>query len=110
MRCFFSTCVFDEDVEELEKADRRVREVLNLNRLRYYIPGYENLARMHFACVPGQISLMPGEYLFLSTLSVALCFFLQCGSFGSDAEGIFVHDRMYQVPLRKDIWDAGKSG
>ena len=22
--------------------------------------------------------------------------------------GIYVHDRMYQVPLRKDIWDAGK--
>lgn len=108
VRCFFSACVFDENEEELEKADRRVREVLNLNRLRYYIPGYENLARMHFACVPGQISLMPGEYLFLSTLPVALCFFLQCGSFGSDAEGIFVHDRMYQVPLRKDIWDAGK--
>lgn len=37
-----------------------------------------------------------------------MCFFLQCGSFRNDSEGIYVHDRMYQVPLRKDIWDAGK--
>ena len=63
---------------------------------------------MHFACVPGQISLMPVEYLFLTTLPIALCFFLQCSKFSNDAEGIYVHDRMYQVPLRKDIWDAAK--
>ncbi len=57
---------------------------------------------------PGQIHLMPRKYLFLTTLPMALCFFLQCGSFRNDSEGIYVHDRMYQVPLRKDIWDAGK--
>lgn len=51
---------------------------------------------------------MPRKYLFLTTLPIALCFFLQCGSFRNDSEGIYVHDRMYQVPLRKDIWDAGK--
>lgn len=51
---------------------------------------------------------MPRKYLFLTTLPMALCFFLQCGSFRNDSEGIYVHDRMYQVPLRKDIWDAGK--
>jgi len=108
VRFFFSACVFDESEAELENADKRIREILNLNRLKYYIPGYENLARMHFACVPGQISLMPGKYLFLTTLPIALCFFLQCSKSANDSEGIYVHDRMYQTPLRKDIWDAGK--
>lgn len=110
VRSFFSVCVFDGSDTELEKADKRIREILNLNRFKYYIPGYGNLARMHFACVPGQISLMPVEYLFLTTLPIALCFFLQCSKFSNDAEGIYVHDRMYQVPLRKDIWDAAKKG
>ena len=108
VRSFFSVCVFDESEAELEKADKKIRETLNLARLGYYIPGYENLAAVHFACVPGQIHLMPRKYLFLTTLPMALCFFLQCGSFRNDSEGIYVHDRMYQVPLRKDIWDAGK--
>ena len=108
VRSFFSVCVFDESEAELEKADKKIRETLNLARLGYYIPGYENLAAVHFACVPGQIHLMPRKYLFLTTLPIALCFFLQCGSFRNDSEGIYVHDRMYQVPLRKDIWDAGK--
>ena len=109
VRSFFSVCVFDESEAELEKADKKGSgETLNLARLGYYIPGYENLAAVHFACVPGQIHLMPRKYLFLTTLPMALCFFLQCGSFRNDSEGIYVHDRMYQVPLRKDIWDAGK--
>ena len=108
VRSFFSVCVFDESGAELEKADKKIRETLNLARLGYYIPGYENLAAVHFACVPGQIHLMPRKYLFLTTLPMALCFFLQCGSFRNDSEGIYVHDRMYQIPLRKDIWDAGK--
>lgn len=108
VRTFFSICVFDEDEAELERAEKRVRETLNLNRLKYYIPGYGNLASIHFACTPGQIHLLPARYQFLATLPVSLCFFLQCSTFRNDSEGIIVHDRMYQVPLRKDIWDAGK--
>ena len=86
VRSFFSVCVFDESEAELEKADKKIRETLNLARLGYYIPGYENLAAVHFACVPGQIHLMPRKYLFLTTLPIALCFFLQCGSFRNDSE------------------------
>ena len=74
VRSFFSVCVFDESEAKLEKADKKIRETLNLARLRYYIPGYENLAAVHFACVPGQIHLMPRKYLFLTTLPIALCF------------------------------------
>ena len=61
VRSFFSVCVFDESGAELEKADKKIRETLNLARLGYYIPGYENLAAVHFACVPGQIHLIAAE-------------------------------------------------
>lgn len=108
VRTHFSVCIFDEKGEELDRAEKAVKEILNINQFRYYIPGYENLGRMHFSCVPGQVSLMPKDYLFLTTLPIALCFFVQCSEYQNDAEGIFVHDRMYQIPLRKDIWDARK--
>ena len=42
VRSFFSVCVFDGSDTELEKADKRIREILNLNRFKYYIPGYGN--------------------------------------------------------------------
>lgn len=108
VRSHFSVCVFSDNEAELLKADNQIREVLNLNGFKYYIPGYDNLARMHFSCVPGQIASLPKDYLFLATLPVSLCFFLHCSTFKNDDEGIYVHDRMYQIPLRKDIWDAKK--
>lgn len=46
--------------------------------------------------------------MFLSTLSVALCLFLTCSTLRSDAEGIQLQDRLYRIPIKKDIWDAGK--
>lgn len=108
VRTFFSICIFDESQAVLEKVEKSVKETLNINQFRYYIPGYENLGRIHFSCVPGQISCMPGQYLILTTLPIAICLFLQCSGYRNDDEGIYVHDRMYQIPLRKDIWDAGK--
>lgn len=108
VRTHFSVCIFDESGSNLDKAEKTVKETLNINQFKYYIPGYENLAKIHFSCVPGQISCMPKEYLVLTTLPIALCLFLQCSEYMNDNEGIFVHDRMYQIPLRKDIWDAAK--
>lgn len=108
VRTHFSVCIFDEPGSNLDKAEKTVKETLNINQFKYYIPGYENLAKIHFSCVPGQISCMPKEYLVLTTLPIALCLFLQCSEYMNGNEGIFVHDRMYQIPLRKDIWDAAK--
>lgn len=108
VRTHFSVCIFDESDSELDKAEKAVKETLNMNQFHYYIPGYDNLGKIHFSCVPGQISCMPKEYLILTTMPIALCFFLQCSEYQNDKEGIYVHDRMYQIPLRKDIWDASK--
>ena len=52
VRTFFSICIFDESQAVLEKAEKSVKETLNINQFRYYIPGYENLGRIHFSCVP----------------------------------------------------------
>lgn len=108
VRTFFAISIFDEDEKELIRAEKKVKERLNMNQLRYYVPGYENLGTMHLACVPGQINILPKKYLFLTTLPVAVCLFLHTSTFRNDDEGIYVHDRMFQTPLKKDIWDAKK--
>ena len=108
VRSFFSICLFDKDAKEVERAEKKVREILNLAGFKYYIPSYEHLAAIHLAAMPGQLTCLPKDFLFLSTLSVSLCLWLHCSTFKNDDEGIYVHDRLFQVPLRKDIWDAGK--
>lgn len=108
VRTYFSLCFFDRDEKELENAEKKIRECLNLAGFGYYIPSFEHLAAAHLASVPGQVNCLPGEYMFLSTLSVSLCLFLACSTLRSDAEGIQLQDRLYRIPIKKDIWDAGK--
>ena len=67
--------LFDRDEKELENAEKKIRECLNLAGFGYYIPSFEHLAAAHLASVPGQVNCLPGEYMFLSTLSVSLCLF-----------------------------------
>lgn len=108
VRSTFSVCLFSDSQHELCNGEKQIKEILNINQFKYYIPSYDNLAQIHFSAVPGQISLMPKKFMYLCPLPVALCLFLHCSKFRNDDEGIYVHDRMYQVPLRKDIWDAKK--
>ena len=108
VRSFFSVCIFDADGEEVERAEKKAREGLNLSGFSYYAPSYEHLAAVHLSSVPGQITCLPKGFLFLTSLSVSLCLWLHASPFRSDAEGIYVHDRLFQIPLKKDIWDAGK--
>ncbi len=109
VRSFFSVCVFDESGAELEKADKKIRR-----RSTWLVSGIIFPDMITWRAVHSPVNRPrpdppdAAEIPFLTTLPMALCFFLQCGSFRNDSEGIYVHDRMYQVPLRKDIWDAGK--
>lgn len=108
VRSTFSLCLFSDNQQEILNGEKKIKEILNISQFKYYIPSYDNLAQIHFSSVPGQISLMPKKFMYLCPLPVALCLFLHCSKFRNDDEGIYVHDRMYQVPLRKDIWDAKK--
>ena len=52
VRTYFSLCFFDRDEKELENAEKKIRECLNLAGFGYYIPSFEHLAAAHLASVP----------------------------------------------------------
>lgn len=54
VRTHFSVCIFDESEAVLDKAEKSVKETLNINQFKYYIPGYDNLGRIHFLAYPGK--------------------------------------------------------
>lgn len=107
-RANFSVMIWDEDPERLERSEKKLREYLTVADFKFYIPSYEHLANLYMASVPGQEKGMDAGFLFLSPLSLALCLFINYTTFTSDEEGVYFNDRIYQIPLKKDIWDAGK--
>lgn len=109
-RAHFSLMIFDEDPEGLKKAKDTVREALRLRDLSYYEPGWEGLRDIFIGTIIGRENKLSRSYYFLTELAVALTLFINYSIFRSDQEGILFNDRIYQVPLRLDIWGGGKVG
>lgn len=100
--------IWDDSPELLDRAEKKLREYLTVSDFKFYIPSYEHLANIYLASVPGQEKGLDSGFLFLTPLSLALCLFINYTTFTPDEEGVYFNDRIYQIPLKKDIWDAKK--
>lgn len=107
-RANFSVMIWDDSPELLDRAEKKLREYLTVSDFKFYIPSYEHLANIYLASVPGQEKGLDSGFLFLTPLSLALCLFINYTTFTPDEEGVYFNDRIYQIPLKKDIWDAKK--
>ena len=83
-----------------------VAVIARLFDLKYYIPSYGNLADLYAGGIVGCVSSLRLEYMFMTSLSLAVAFFVHYTGFSDDPDGILFNDRLTQIPLRKDIWDA----
>lgn len=90
----------------MELAEKELRSALDLFDLKYYIPSYGNLADLYAGGIVGCVSSLRLEYMFMTSLSLAVAFFVHYTGFSDDSDGILFNDRLTQIPLRKDIWDA----
>ena len=108
VRSHFNVFLIDSDSETVEKASDRVKEIFRLNDFSFYVPSYEGLYEVFCCNVPGRENKLPKAYFFLTDLHVSLCMNVNYSTFGSDDEGVLFCDRIYQTPIRKDIWDRNK--
>lgn len=106
--CFahYSILLWDTDPSRLQAAEKDLRAALDVSNIKYYLPSYGNLAELYGGNVLGCAASLPIGYMFRTTLSFGVSFFVHYSSFENDPEGIYFNDRLTQIPLRKDIWDA----
>lgn len=103
---YYSVMMWDTDIERLDAAERDFRARTDILNIKFYAPSHENLAILFGAGIIGASSGLSLKYMFVTTLDLAICLFCHYSNFKNDEEGIFFNDRLYQIPLRKDIWDA----
>ena len=104
----FNIMILEDDDEILDACVDKVKDVFRTNDFKFYVPTFEGLFELYVANVLGREHKIPSEYLFLTDLHASLCFSLDYDIFKDDEEGIYFNDRIYQIPLRRDIWDAKK--
>lgn len=102
----YSIMLWDKDIERLNSAEKQMRSVLNVQNINYYIPFQANLATVYAGSIIGCTSSLPVQYMFVTSLSLAVAMLVHYTTFVDDEEGVMFNDRLYQIPHRKDIWDA----
>lgn len=107
-RTHFNVMLLEENETVLNQCADQVKGIFTNAGFKYYIPSYEGLYNMFVGSVIGRENCLDAGYLFLTDLHSSLCLNINYTNFKNDPEGILFNDRIFQIPLRKDIWDAKK--
>lgn len=102
----YSILLWDEDMDRLNVAENALRSILDVMHIKCYTPGYENLATVYGGGIVGCTASLPVQYMFMTSLSLATSLLIHYTAFKNDDEGVLFNERLSQIPLRKDIWDA----
>ncbi|MDG1573302.1 TraG family conjugative transposon ATPase [Robiginitalea sp. M366] len=82
---------------EFKELDIRPYQPKGANRSQYYINSY-----------PCYATLFRDSDLYVSDLKHALCPWIHTRGYRSDETGILFQDRVFNIPVRKDVWDETK--
>ena len=102
----FSILIWDNDESSLNKIEKQLRSAFDIHSINYYMPSFGNLASIYGGGILGCTASLDRCYMFQTSLSLAVTFLSHYTIFRDDPEGLLFNDRLYQTPLRKDIWDA----
>lgn len=107
-RSHFNIMLWDENFQVLKEAEKKVKETLAIKNIQYYCPSFDGIRDIFLGSIVGRESRLDKCFFFLSDLATSLTLFTHCSVFKNDKNGVLFNDRLYQVPLRKDIWDERK--
>ena len=104
----FNIMLLEDEEAVLDRCIEQVKMIFTNAGFKYYVPSYEGLYNIFVGSVLGREACLDSDYLFLSDLHSSLCMSINYSTFKNDREGILFNERLYQTPVRKDIWDAAK--
>ncbi|WP_026753000.1 TraG family conjugative transposon ATPase [Sediminibacter sp. Hel_I_10] len=97
-----------KEAKDLDKITSKIKtEFKELDIIPYYPRGEErkNYILNSYCCFASNFS---NTDLYVTDLKHALCLFINNGNYKSDPSGIIFNDRVYNIPVIKDVWDEGK--
>lgn len=104
----FNVMILEESEQIFNRYSEQVKNIFTNAGFKYYIPSYEGLYNIFVGSVIGRESCLDDDYKYLTDLHSSLCLNVNYSVFRNDENGVLFNDRIFQIPLRKDIWDEKK--
>lgn len=108
IRGHLNVIYWDADKSNLPEIASKIKaELKELDIVPYYPKG-EQLKKYFLNSYPCHATLFCDSDLFVTDLKHALCLMLNNTNYQSDKEGILFQDRLFNIPVFKDVWDERK--
>ncbi|MBC30744.1 MAG: conjugal transfer protein TraG [Muricauda sp.] len=99
---------WDADKERLPEIASQIKAELKELDILPYSPRGEQRKKYFINSYPCYASLFSDSDLFVTDLKHALCLFINNSNYRSDDQGILFQDRLFNIPVFKDVWDERK--
>ena len=103
-----SYMVFDDDSARLETSVGELSKILDNRGIKKHTATHYGAFNLFLGNNFGAENKIYADFYMITDTDVAVAMMLHSTNFKSDYEGIAFNDRIYQTPLRLDIWDADK--
>jgi conjugal transfer ATP-binding protein TraC len=108
IRAHYNVIFFADNDTEFKLYDGQLSSVFKDMDIRPYYPNGNNLANIVNNSHPAHISFLDLDNTFTIDLQMAICMIANVTNYKNDDEGILFNDRLTNLPIRKDVWDARK--
>ena len=96
------------ELEHLKRMASQIKAKFKELDIRPYHPKGEERKHYFLNAYPAHASNFSNEDLFVTDLKHALCLYINQTNYQSDDTGVLFHDRQFNIPVVKDVWDAEK--
>lgn len=104
----YSLVIWSDDENELRKATEEAKTIFQMNGMEYYRASNITIQNLWLSSIIGRNSLINEKFMFEQPLKQALCLFTNTTNYGTDDTGILYNERLYGIPIKRDLWDIDK--
>lgn len=108
VKAHFNVIVFTDSDAQRADAKNKIQALFNEYDIVPYLPSGNAFKGLFINSFFAFSSRIPSRFTFLTELEMACALMIPTTGYKDDAEGIYFNDRIYNSPLRRDIWDANK--
>jgi conjugal transfer ATP-binding protein TraC len=104
-RSHFNVIYFANSKQELVACEDEVKPKFRELDIFPYTGSYIDFVYYFLGSCPGGAGRIPKQETFYTDLSQGLCYFYFVTNYKSDKKGILLNERLYNLPVIKDLWD-----
>jgi conjugal transfer ATP-binding protein TraC len=108
VQAHFNVIVFTDNDSQRKEARHTIQNNFTDKDIKPYVPTGNAKKALFTNSFFAFSSRLPKRFTFITELEMACALFIPTTTYKDDKEGIYFSDRLFNIPIRRDVWDQDK--